>query len=1158
MTLTLGTRASQLPATPAVTMTELPAPERSPRLRSLLRGPAWPVTALLVGYPLWWALGIADFIWIILAVPMLARMIAWRTRRDRPIKVPPGFGLWLLFMLIVVAGIAVITLTAPGTVPSHVSHRVLSYGNRTMGYFADTVLLLYSGNLTERELPRRALTWMLGLVGIFAVIGGVAGMVAPHFQFSSPFLLLLPHSFQANPFVQASTHPGFSQVQNVLGTAGGRPKAPFDYTNTWGDCLTILLPFLVAWAWTGTRRQRLFTAAVVVIAIGPLLYSLNRGAWVGVPLSIGYLAVRLAARGKTALLGGIGAVLVVSVALFAFTPLSGVITSRAHHGQSNDIRSHLDGLAIRDGLASPIIGYGDTRQERGSPTSIAVGPSVKCPTCGQLAVGSTGQLWLLLVCDGIVGAAMYVLFFGYGVWRFRRDFSPFGVAGGLALLLSFWYLIAYDATGAPLGFTMLAYAVLWKNDTLSKRSADPPGPTRPVTKPPPSDSGPHLGSADPRLGPNGQRLGLAGLPRVTPWSPSATAQPKWPRAFVASPPAAPGVPPVTGASPSVTAGPGSATTAPSALTAPQTQPTAELDGEQDDFFARTVPMPAIDIAGFEAQPTAVYEDTTRKPRDAAAGTPGLAGVARGGAVNLAGAVISAAGSVGLTVLVTRSFPQSAVGTFFVAMSLFLIAEAIINLGAYNGAIYFIARLRALNAERRIPAIIRATVVPVAVASVIGAAALVVFVHPITRLLLNTSFSGHVSAGALATALRVLAVALPFAALTDTMLGATRGYHEMRPTVLVDRIGRSTLQVLGVALAAVAGSAALLAPLWALPYLPVAIIATLWLRRIVRRQQAEMAVVRRSTTMKAADQPKAAQRPADHAAADNRHGKPNARGFWKFTAPRSLASLAQIVVQRADIILVGVLKGPIDAAIYTAATRFLVAGQLGNAAISMAAQPQLTRLFAVRDLAGANTVYQVTTAWLILLTWPLYLLAAVFGPTVLRIFGPSYQAGSTVMIILALTMLVATACGQVDMVLITTGRSSWSLYNGLLAMGVNIGVDLVLIPRFGITGAAIGWAAAICMSNLVPLAQVAVAAKVHPFGKGMAAASALTVLSFAVIPLALRAVAGPGSTTSITAIALGGTVMALGLWLLHQTLHLSAMPGMSRLASFARPGPPNRS
>ena len=467
------------PEAQPVTGYGLPRPaRRASRLRPLLRGPtgrllasgpAWPVTALLLGYPIWWALGIADFMWVILAVPMVARMIAWHTRSGRRIKVPPGFGFWLLFLVIVVAGIAAITLTAPGTVPSLVSRRVLSYGNRTVGYFGDTILLLYAGNLTERELPRRAFSWMLGVVGVITVFGGVAGMLLPHLQFSSPLFVLLPKSFQANAFVQAAAHPALTQVQNVLGTPGGRPKAPFDYTNLWGECLTILLPFLLVWAWTGTKRQRLFAAAVCLVAIGPLLYSLNRGAWVGVILAVIYLAVRLAARGKTVLLGGICAAMVLAVVLVLFTPLNSIVAGRLQNGKSNNLRSHLSALAITDGLASPIIGYGDTRQEQGSPDSIAVGPSTKCPVCGQLAVGSTGQLWLLLVCDGVVGAALFFAFFGFGIWQFRRDRSPYGYAGVLVLLLSFWYMFSYDATGAPLGFTMLAYAVVWKNDQLRRQ-----------------------------------------------------------------------------------------------------------------------------------------------------------------------------------------------------------------------------------------------------------------------------------------------------------------------------------------------------------------------------------------------------------------------------------------------------------------------------------------------------------------------------------------------------------------------------------------------------------------------------------------------------------------------------------------------------------------
>ncbi len=555
------------------------------------------------------------------------------------------------------------------------------------------------------------------------------------------------------------------------------------------------------------------------------------------------------------------------------------------------------------------------------------------------------------------------------------------------------------------------------------------------------------------------------------------------------------------------------------------------------YLAETLPLPAID----PDTPPETYAKAAPAARSADASQagarpgvhPGLARVARGGVLNLAGAFVSAVASLGLTVIVTHNFSRPVAGAFFIAMSLFLIVEAVANLGAYNGAIYFIARLRALHAERRIPAIMRATIVPVLISSVAGAAAVVVFAGPLARLLMDGQTAQGVSPAAVATELRILALVLPSAALTDTLLGAARGYHKMRPTVVIDRIGRSGLQTLGVLAAALAGSTALLAPAWALPYLGASVVAAFWLRRIMRVDQ------HRLSLLSDADQRGKQQKP-DPAAGDNRHGKPNAKGFWRFTGPRSLASVAQILIQRLDIVLVGIIKGPVEAAIYTAATRFLVAGQLGNAAISMAAQPQFTRLFAVGDRAGANAVYQATTCWLILLTWPLYLLAAIFGPSVLAIFGHSYRAGSTVMLILALTMLVATACGQVDMVLITFGRSSWSLINGLLALGVNVGVDLALIPRFGITGAAIGWAAAIGVSNLVPLVQVAVAARVHPFGAGTAIACVLTTVSFAVIPLVTRSLAGSSGLVSIAAIGTGCAVMAAGVLWLHGPLKLRAL------------------
>jgi O-antigen/teichoic acid export membrane protein len=206
------------------------------------------------------------------------------------------------------------------------------------------------------------------------------------------------------------------------------------------------------------------------------------------------------------------------------------------------------------------------------------------------------------------------------------------------------------------------------------------------------------------------------------------------------------------------------------------------------------------------------------------------------------------------------------------------------------------------------------------------------------------------------------------------------------------------------------------------------------------------------------------------------------------------------------------------------------------------------LFALGDRRSANVIYQVTTAWLVLLTWPLYLLAVVYGPEVLTVFGHSYKAGAAVMLILGLTMLLATACGQVDMVLITTGRSSWSLVNGLLAVGVNVGMDLVLIPRYGITGAAIGWAVAIVVTNLMPLGQLAWTIHLQPFGRGTVLAAVLSAVSFCLIPLGLRAVLGGGLASLAAGVAAGSLVQAAGLWRLRHVLRLSAMPGVSALQS----------
>jgi hypothetical protein len=413
----------------------------------------------------WWALGLTPFAFIGCAIPMAVQLV-----RRRRLRFPPGFGLWALLLVWVVLGALMLGETAPGTLPPAGGAKTAAFGLRVLQYVAITVVLLWIGTLWEREVPRRLVVSLLGVLFLWTVAGGLLGSLYPDGGFATPLSYLLPKSLLDNGFVGRITTVDFAQVQDVLGGLG-RPAAPYVYTNTWGYCYSLLLPWFVAGWLVGTSLLRkLFAVAVIGVSLYPVVYSLNRGLWLGLGLSVAYLAVRFAARARLAVIGALTVVVVLLTAVFLLSPLRTVVVDRLHNPHSNETRSFQNGIAFRAALSSPILGYGGTRQTIGNGRSIAIGASDSCPQCGNRDVGSTGQFWNLLLQNGFVGAFCYVAFFLYVAWRYRHDFSPIGVAGGLTVLLPLFYMLVYPAIGMPLTLSFIAIGLLWRND-LARRAA---------------------------------------------------------------------------------------------------------------------------------------------------------------------------------------------------------------------------------------------------------------------------------------------------------------------------------------------------------------------------------------------------------------------------------------------------------------------------------------------------------------------------------------------------------------------------------------------------------------------------------------------------------------------------------------------------------------
>ena len=130
-----------------------------------------------------------------------------------------------------------------------------------------------------------------------------------------------------------------------------------------------------------------------------------------------------------ALLGALGATLAIAAILVVASPIGTLISARLQNGKSNDVRSSTSAIALQDGLASPLLGYGDSRRMQGGTQFITTGRSSSCKKCGNSEVGTSGQAQLLLVTSGIAGVVLYCAFFLYGIWRYRHDRTPTACAG---------------------------------------------------------------------------------------------------------------------------------------------------------------------------------------------------------------------------------------------------------------------------------------------------------------------------------------------------------------------------------------------------------------------------------------------------------------------------------------------------------------------------------------------------------------------------------------------------------------------------------------------------------------------------------------------------------------------------------------------------------
>ena len=429
-------------------------------------------------------------------------------------------------------------------------------------------------------------------------------------------------------------------------------------------------------------------------------------------------------------------------------------------------------------------------------------------------------------------------------------------------------------------------------------------------------------------------------------------------------------------------------------------------------------------------------------------------LARGGGLNLVGALVSQSALFLITIALARRLGREGVGLYSQAFA-FLALLGLLSLSGFRAGLTRFVAVHRVDGDM---GALRGTVrlgltLSTGTAALLGAA-----LYAIAPWLAERAFSDP----ALATPLRFVALALPATVFTDAALSATQGFKTMRPFATIGMMLEPGLRlVLTVVLLAFgAGLGGAMAALTTSSVVS-AVLAALSLRRLL--------------------------------------GQPTAppiyrlRELLSFSTVSWLASLASSGLIWADTILLGLYRPAADVGVYQVASRLVMLASLSMQPINSSLAPRIADLFRRQRMDTLKQTYQAAASWMTRLALPGFITLMIFPRELLELFGGGFAAGAAVVLILALGKMTDVVTGPCGLMLNMSGRVVLQMVDNVGVLVLNVALNLWLIPTHGIIGSAVAWAACLVVVNVARACQVWLTMRMLPFAteslKGVAAAVA---------------------------------------------------------------------
>lgn len=466
------------------------------------------------------------------------------------------------------------------------------------------------------------------------------------------------------------------------------------------------------------------------------------------------------------------------------------------------------------------------------------------------------------------------------------------------------------------------------------------------------------------------------------------------------------------------------------------------------------------------------------------GSPSLQ-ILSGTAQNVVGLAVAALATLGAQVLIGRRLGDTGFGIVTLATQGAFVASFATRAGMDMAVLRGVA---AATGEGRTGDMRTTVARAAAIAAVVSVVVAVVAIAGADRVRSLLSLDSNESRYAIEAA----AAGLPFLALANVWLAATRGLKIMRYTLYVFWAGQPLVWiVLMIAGWRVSQSAWMATLAYSMSWAWAA-AAAWWCWR-------------RESRSWSLDAPPAGGMSA----------------LIRYAGPRAPAALFSQVLFWADLFVLTHYVGDAEIGVYSAALR---AGQLVVlflTSVNLMFSPYVADLHNRGEIAQLDRLFKRLTRWTVAATVPAFLLLAVTPASVLHIFGGAFGDGREALLILLAGQFVNLATGSVGFVLIMAGRTGWDLAVYGTSLVVDVGLALYLSPRYGIEGAAAANAFTFGVSNLVRLVLVKRLIGIQPYDRHFGRLVVPAAVALAVMIVVHRAFAAHWSVDVVATGVAGG-------------------------------------